>query len=84
VRYYIKLMPFCMTAHQAALHCCLQVLRRCSNLAKLSLAACQLTAMGDEFQDLVGLRCATAPHVTNSLMPQAPYCQCAAHALFSL
>jgi hypothetical protein len=36
--------------------CCLQVLRRCSNLAKLSLAACQLTAMGDELQDLVGLR----------------------------
>jgi hypothetical protein len=36
--------------------CCLQVLRHCSNLAKLSLAACQLTAIGDELQDLVGLR----------------------------
>jgi hypothetical protein len=40
----------------AVCSCCLQVLRHCSNLAKLSLAACQLTAMGDEVQDLVGLR----------------------------
>lgn len=33
-----------------------QVLRECKNLAKVSLAACQLTDLGSELEALVGLR----------------------------
>ncbi|KAF6266084.1 hypothetical protein COO60DRAFT_642489 [Scenedesmus sp. NREL 46B-D3] len=43
-----------------------QVLLRCSSLVKLSLAACQLTAMADELQDLAGLRCGAAPWLPGS------------------